>query len=186
MNNDLYNASIEDDQKTNENHPQISQITKVEQNISGDFSTSISNKKPYNRFVAFLFGNFSILTLGFCVLGPIVVSTKNVQFTVILGIFLMGLPFAAIAALIAGLVIKKGKRRGQDHILGMFIFDSLRITGLVLACMFIILIPLVIKIVKSDKWETRKTADNLDVYVKKTDDGEYEDVFGNKYYEKRD
>ena len=144
------------------------------------------NKKCYNKFVAYLFGNFSVLGVGFGVIGPIILASGK-QPEAAVGLLAFGIPCILLAALIGFLVYMTGKKRGQSCFFGEFITDSLLMLGKVLLCMTIILIPLVIKIGSSSgEWSYRKTTDGREVYVQKTGDGEYRDAYGKNYHKKEE
>lgn len=147
----------------------------INQRVSGNI-----NKKCYNKFVAYLFANFSLLTLCFGIIGPFIMLLKGDQ-AAAFGCFLIGVPCLLISAMIGIMVYKAGKARGQTHFYGEFIFDSIVIWIKVFMVMTIILIPFVSCIVSEGEWTERKTVDGLNVTVKDVGGGEYKDALGNKY-----
>lgn len=140
------------------------------------------NKKCYNKFVAYLFANFSLLTFSFGIIGPLTMVLKN-EPAAAFGCLLIGVPCLLISAIIGIAVYMTGKGRGQTHFYGEFIFDSFVIWLKVFMIMTIILIPVVRAISNGSDWTERKTVDGLNVTVKDIGGGEYKDAFGNKYKE---
>lgn len=143
-----------------------------------------SLKRCYTKGSAYLFGNFGILALAFCVIGPLVFWAKQ-ELGVALGCFIVGIPCALIAYGVWGRVKKKADNSGQVQVMGQFVIDSLFLLGKILLTMTIILIPFAKAIGSDVQWAERTTSEGLHVIVKNKGDGEYEDALGNKYVERK-
>lgn len=141
-----------------------------------------SMKRCYGKFTAFFFANFALWALGFCIIGPIVAASQNLEGSGVL--LIVGIPCLLIAAAIFNSVKRKAAKRGQDGVMGQFVADSVLIFVKVLFMMTIVLIPLVKLMGSNIEWENRKTKDGLSVTVRKTGDGTYEDVTGQTYHTK--
>lgn len=146
---------------------------------------SNNNRRCYGKFTAYLFGNFSVLAFAFCILGPVIfLFVRKEDVEVALGLFILGVPCAFIAALIWLYVKSKAKKRGLTNVMGQFALDSLLVFTKVLLMMTIILVPFVKWMGNDIQWESRKTIDGLDVVVKRTGENTFEDSLGNRYSEK--
>lgn len=143
-----------------------------------------SMKRCYGKFTAYLFGNFSILGLAFCLIGPLVWYQQDPE--VVPGLLCIGVPCALIASMIYSSVKRKARKRGQDGVMLQFIGDSILMFAKALLLMTIILIPLAKAIGSNIQWEERKTASGGTVMVKKTGDGTYMDAHGRQYSEQND
>lgn len=138
-----------------------------------------SMKRCYNKLTAYSFANFSILALGFCVIGPMVMAGENAD--AIPGLMMIGLPCLLLAAAMFSSVKRKAQKRGQDGVMGQFVVDSILVFVRVFLMMTVILVPFAKAIGSNIEWEDRKTTDGRSVTVKRTGDGTYEDTSGQIY-----
>ena len=142
------------------------------------------SRRCYGKFVAYLFGNFGILTLAFMIIAPLIFMGSDSEMAMIF--FCIGLPCFAICALLMWRVIRKAKRYGQPlpAVIVQFILDSLLMFVRFMLMMLVVTIPLVKAIGSDIKWEQRTTSTGRRVTVKKTGEDEYEDALGNRYASK--
>jgi len=147
---------------------------------AGSHVTSL--KRCYTKGSAYLFGNFGILAVAFCVLAPIIFLKKQ-ESELAMGCFIVGIPCALIAFGVWSRVKKQAAHSGQVQVMGQFVIDSILLFGKILLIMTIVLIPLAKSICSNVQWADRITNEGLRVMVKKTGDGEYEDTSGKKYTE---
>jgi len=137
------------------------------------------NRRCYGKFTAYLFGNFGVMALAFMVIAPLCFLGRDAEMAMIF--FVIGIPCAAICALLWWRVSAKAKRYGQTNVMVQFILDSLLMFVRFMLMMLIVTIPLVRAIGSNIQWEERTTASGRTVTVKKTGDDEYEDAAGNRY-----
>ncbi len=137
------------------------------------------NRRCYGKFTAYLFGNFSLLTLAFMIIAPLCFMSTDKEMAQIF--FFIGLPCFAICALLWLRVMKKAKRYGQSNVMVRFVLDSMLMFVRFMLTILVVTIPLVKAIGSDIKWEQRTTKTGRTVVAKKTGEDEYEDVSGKRY-----
>ena len=68
-------------------------------------------KRCYGKGTAYLFANFSLLALAFCILGPFIFLKKD-EAEVAMGLLILGIPCAGLSFLIWYSVKRKAKKNG--------------------------------------------------------------------------
>ena len=115
----------------------------------------VLQKKCYGTIEKFFFGDFALLALALGVIGPLVMRAKREPEAAFAFFVFSIIPFL-MAVFIWIIVSRRAKRSGQKNVMSAFLFEP--------------------------GWETRTTNNGISVAVRRTGDGEYEDVNGNKYY----
>jgi|GEM_PF-6093181 len=137
-----------------------------------------SLRRCYGKFTAYAFGNFGILAISFMIFAPLIyIGDSELPFI----FFCIGLPFAAICALLWMKVSRTAKARGQTNVMGQFVLDSLIMFVRFMLLCTVILIPLALFLGSNIQWEERVTTEGYKVLVRENGDGSYVDPEGNKY-----
>ena len=140
----------------------------------------VLQKKCYGTIEKFFFGDFALLALALGVIGPLVMRAKREPEAAFAFFVFSIIPFL-MAVFIWIIVSRRAKRSGQKNVMSAFLFESVMLVFKILMCFTVVLIPFVLSFGKPG-WETRTTNNGISVAVRRTGDGEYEDVNGNKYY----